>query len=437
MHNRLLTYIAENKLIIDSDKTLLTVSGGKDSVAMVYLFNMLDFPFAIAHCNFNLRGEESNQDETFVKQLALKMGVDFFTKRFDVKKYASETNFSIQMAARDLRYKWFHELSQQNNFSKIATAHHQDDVVETLLIKKSRKSSLGALQGIPLKRGNIIRPMLCFNAQEITQYLNNHQIKYRKDSSNGSLKYQRNKIRHTVIPKLETEKLLKEVEKNKIEYQKRLKLVQKYINSCSVLDDGSRVFPKLPLQKEPQWQEILYECLKYYGPFHWKDVFSLMNAEVGKKVSNTDYQLVKERDGLHLFNIVPRDHLNELIFEHTSELTSPLCLSFTTINYQDCELELDSSINTLNFDKLKFPLLIRKWQEGDSFIPLGMRGRKKVSDFLTDEKLTTKQKENTFVLCSSNDIVCIVGRRINEHYKLVPQTEKVYIVKPLNNNDEQ
>ena len=119
MHNRLLTYIAENKLIIDSEKTLLTVSGGKDSVAMVYLFNMLDFPFAIAHCNFNLRGEESNQDETFVKQLALKMGVDFFTKRFDVKKYASETNFSIQMAARDLRYKWFHELSQQNNFSKI------------------------------------------------------------------------------------------------------------------------------------------------------------------------------------------------------------------------------------------------------------------------------------------------------------------------------
>ena len=162
-----------------------------------------------------------------------------------------------------------------------------------------------------------------------------------------------------------------------------------------------------------------------------------MNAEVGKKVSNTDYQLVKERDGLHLFNIVPSDHLNELIFEHTSELTSPICLSFTTINYQDCELELDSSINTLNFDKLKFPLLIRKWQEGDSFIPLGMRGRKKVSDFLTDEKLTTKQKENTFVLCSSNDIVCIVGRRINEHYKLVPQTEKVYIVKPLNNNDEQ
>ena len=432
MRNRLLAHITEYNLIVDTETTLLAVSGGKDSVAMAHLFSQLNFKFAIAHCNFKLRGGESDQDEQFVNKLAQQLGVIVHTTTFDTESYANQMGLSVQMAARDLRYQWFYELAEKNNYSKIATAHHQDDNIETLLIKKSRKASLGALQGIPLQNGKVIRPMSCFDAKEIAQYLLKNTISFRHDSSNDSLNYQRNNIRHTIVPHLSKAELLQEIENNKIEYQKRLNLVNAYLEFCSKLEDGSWVFPKAALQSQRQWQEILYECLKYYGPFPWKDVFRLMQAEVGKKVSNNVYQIVRERGGLHLSKISKVPFQEALVYSHTSILTSPYKLAFTSCLKQNYELETDRQIHALDFDKLEFPLKIRKWQHGDKFVPLGMQGRKKVSDFLIDEKLTTKQKENTLVLCSSDDIVCVLGRRINEHYKLVPETEKVYIVKPLN-----
>ena len=436
MRNRLLAYIIKHNLIVDTDKILLAVSGGKDSVAMAHLFSQLDFHFDIAHCNFKLRGEESDLDESFVKQLAVDLGVKVFTTTFNVKNQAKKMGISIQMAARELRYQWFNDLSEKNTYSKIATAHQKDDNIETLLIKKSRKASLGALRGIPIKNGKVIRPMSCFEAQEIENYLVKNAISFRYDTSNDSLKYQRNNIRHTVIPNLKKAKLLEEIENNKIEYQKLQSLVTSYLESCWKLEDGSMVFPKSIVRSQYQWQEILYECLKYYGPFPWKDVFSLMTAKVGKKIFNNDYQLISERDGLHLSKIFSFKNEQTLVFNHTKKLAYPYMLAFDSYLMQNYQLESDSRIHALDFNKLTFPLKIRKWQNGDKFTPLGMGGRKKVSDFLIDKKLTTKQKQSTLVLCSSDDIVCVLGHRIDEHYKLVPDTEKVYIVKPLNLTDE-
>ncbi len=432
MQNKLLTYIAENQLILNSEKTLLAVSGGKDSVCMAHLFHKLGLPFSIAHCNFKLRQKDSDLDQSFVQHLAQELDVDFYCKAFDVTYYAKQHGLSIQMAARDLRYDWFNELLHQHSLSKIATAHHQDDIVETLLIKKSRKSSLGALQGIPIKNGHIIRPMLCFSSQEIKNYLQSNRHSFRHDSSNDSLLYQRNKLRNKVIPHLSKEKLLLEIENNQKKYKQLLEKVSIYNQECYTIDDNEWVFPKSPLQTEGQWQEILYECLKFYGPFNWKDVFALMDASVGKKVFNNTYRLTKERDGLHLLKRTTIHYEETLIFEHTSNVDAPFSLRFSTCSSRTFRLIKDNRVNALDFDKLVFPLHLRKWQEGDAFVPLGMTGRKKVSDFLIDEKLTTKQKENTLVMCSLDDIVCVVGYRINDHYKLVPKSEKVYIVEPLN-----
>ena len=195
MLNKLKNFIDENQLVKPNDRLLLAVSGGKDSVVMTHLFQQLDYYFALAHCNFKLRAEDSDDDEKFVKELANKLNVPFYSQSFDTKTYAKENKLSIQMAARDLRYEWFDALCIKEGYQKIATAHHQDDAIETLLIKKSRKASIGALQGILVKNANLIRPLLAFNVKQIQNYTSENSIEYREDKSNLSNKYQRNSIR--------------------------------------------------------------------------------------------------------------------------------------------------------------------------------------------------------------------------------------------------
>ncbi len=433
MLNTLSQFISKHNLIADDDKLLLAVSGGKDSVCMAHLFSELPYEFGIAHCNFKLRGEDSDLDEQFVRNLSKDLGVEFYSKSFETKLYAKKNSLSIQMAARDLRYQFFNETVQEYNYTKIVTAHHSEDSLETLLIKKSRKSSVGALQGIPIKNGNIIRPMLDFSVQQIEGFIKEQSIEFRLDKSNLSLDYQRNRIRHEIMPDLSKSDLLDEIEANKRKYARLLKEVEYYLEHHTFEKEGVKFFEIGHLNTLNNKEEVLYECLKHYGPFNWKDVFSLLKGEVGKKVFNSAYRIVKERNALCLSLIPSNPDVSIQLNEDTRKVDEPISLKIDVYDYSSFDFKKDSKISILDYDKLHFPLTLRKWKHGDVFIPLGMKGRKKISDYLIDEKLSSVQKENTWVICSLDDIVCVLGERINESYKLVAETEKVYLVQPLKN----
>jgi len=433
MIKSLQSFIDTHELIKSKDELLLAVSGGKDSVVMAKLFKALDYRFAIAHCNFKLRAEESEKDEAFVKTLAQQLGVPFFSKSFETNVYAKKNSLSVQMAARDLRYKWFNFLCRNEGFDKILTAHHKDDAIETLLIKKSRKASLGALQGIPLQNSNIVRPMLCFNLAQIQDFIDKNSIEYREDKSNSLGSYERNIIRKDLRSNSQKEKqeYLKEIDNNKLKYNQLINKYETYkSNYCFKKDKGIFLSFEYILDQEDR-QEILYEFLKYYGPFNWPDLFSLLDSEVGRQVSNLDYRIIRQRGGLYLSKIPNIINTSVLITNEQRLIESPIHLSLSLHEATDFILERKSSFAALDYDKLHFPLLLRPWKKGDTFTPLGMIGTKKVSDYLIDEKFTTFQKENTWVICSLNTIVCIVGHRINDKFKLAPETEKVYLVKSL------
>ena len=433
MLDKLQQHIDKHCLLDSNDRLLLTVSGGKDSVLMLHLFAQLDYTLAIAHCNFSLRGIDSDEDENFVKGLATQYGLPFFNKCFATKKYAKEKGVSIQMAARDLRYAWFQELG----FDKIATAHHQDDNIETLLLKKSRKASLEGLCGIPVKNGNIIRPLLCFSAQEIESHLLQNEWSWREDVSNASTNYQRNEIRLLQLPSLEKEnsnirkELLQEIELNQQKYAVLQQEVRRLFPFIWKNSDSYREMYIKDLLNHPQRKELIYELLKEYGPFPWHDVFALMTAESGKEIRNQHFRLIKNRDSLLLVTNKIGQQESVQIDESICDIKVPIPLRFNVLKRGDVMDFSTASVAMIDFNKLSFPLTLRKWKKGDLFIPLGMQGHKKISDFMVDEKLSILEKENIWVLCSNDDIVWVVGHRLDDRYKLVAQTEKVYLVEPL------
>ena len=433
MLDQLQSFIKKHQLLASDDDLLLAVSGGKDSVAMAHLFHQLGYKFALAHCNFKLRNEDSDLDEAFVKELAHQFNVPFYVQTFETNTYAKENRISIQMAARDLRYQWFNSICRDRGFDKILTAHHLDDSIETLLIKKSRKASVGALQGIPLRNANTIRPMLCFSVTEIQNYLAENAIQYREDKSNASTYYQRNSIRKELQldGQNDREYYLKEIEQNKRRYSNLLEKCANYkSNHCTERDGGTLLNFEYLLEQDEK-QEILYECLKFYGPFSWADVFSLLYSEVGRQVSNSEYRIIRERDGLHLSKMPSLTKEKIWISEGHTQISIPIHIKFSVHNAKEFKLIKNKHFAALDYDQLSFPLVIRRWQKGDAFVPLGMQGTKKISDFMIDEKFSTSQKENTWVICSLDRIVCVLGHRINDNFKLVPHTEKVYLVQPL------
>jgi len=439
MLNKLKSFLTEYQLVESNEKLILAVSGGKDSVVMAHLFHQLDYTFAIAHCNFKLRAEDSDEDENFVEELAHKLNVPFYSQSFDTKTYAIENKLSIQMAARDLRYDWFDNLSKKEGYKKIVTAHHQDDAIETLLIKKSRKSSIGALQGIPVKNANIIRPFLTFSVKQIQNYILENSIEYREDKSNSSTHYQRNSIRKSLQNDSQAKraKYLDEIERNKNAYNKLLEKCERYKTKFCENKNNGIFLPFEYLLKQDEKQEILYELLKYYGPFSWRDIFSLIDSQVGRCVANTEFRIIRERQGLFLSKISMNLKEQHIININDKLLTYPISIKLSIHDIKDFKLIKNSRLAALDYSKLDFPLVLRHWRKGDFFVPLGMKGKKKISDYMIDEKFSSFQKENTWVICSLDTIVCIVGHRINDEFKLVPETEKVYLVEPLINENEK
>jgi tRNA(Ile)-lysidine synthase len=436
-------HINENLSFLKDKKLLVTISGGIDSVVLTHLLYKLKFNIALAHCNFKLRGKDSFKDADFVKSLSKSLKIPLFTIEFETEKYAEKHKISIQMAARDLRYNWFQKISTTQKFDYVLTAHHMDDVLETFLINLTRGTGLNGLNGIPEVNGNIVRPLLPFSRNDILVYASKNKLQWREDKSNSSTKYVRNKIRHKVIPVLKElnpnllssfENTLKHLKGSQQISQDRIKNV---LNKISEEHDNQLIFNIKKISKLSNPKIYLYELLNDYGFTEFEDIAALLTAQSGKQVFSKTHRLLKNRDTLILTELNKSDDLLSFeIPENTSKIKEPISLKFKTItipfdtkNYQNKILEEvlfdDKNTVSIDYDKITFPLTIRKWQKGDYFFPIGLNGKKKISKFFKDEKLSIAAKENMWLLCSNNQIIWVVGYRLDERFKVTKSTNKI------------
>jgi len=374
---------------LKNKKILVAVSGGVDSVVLTHLLNKLNFNIALAHCNFRLRGKASDLEEAFVQDLTNKLQLSFFVTSFKTKDYAVKNNLSIQMAARDLRYAWFNEIIKTHAFDYLLTAHHADDNLETFLINLSRGTGLDGLTGIPAVNNQTIRPLLPFTKKEIETYANNNNLSWREDLSNTETKYLRNKLRHDVIP------LLKEINPNllesfakTVEHLKGSKqIVQDRIDGIkkdvTIESDKNLKFKIQNLKSLSNPKAYLFELLNIYGFTQWDDVLNLLEAQSGKQVYSKTHRLIKDRDYLILDKIKNKNQPNiyKINESDTNLKAQNLSLKIQKSNLDDFKHLEKNSTKIIYIDKslLIFPLTVRKWEKGDYFYPLGMRGKKKLS----------------------------------------------------------
>tara|TARA_R110001583_G_scaffold49099_2_gene153787 strand:+ start:6746 stop:8098 length:1353 start_codon:yes stop_codon:yes gene_type:complete len=440
-------HINQNLSFLTDKKLLIAISGGIDSTVLTHLFHKLNFSISLAHCNFSLRGKESNKDEQFVKDLGAKLQIPTFTIKFETEKYATENGISTQMAARDLRYNWFEKISKENELDYIITAHQKDDVIETFIINLTRATGLDGLTGIPEINENIVRPFLPFNRNDILIYATKNKLQWREDQSNSSIRYIRNKIRHKIVPilkeinpslldtfskTLENLKGSQQIVKDRVE-NVRKKVTKIYANEIH--------FDVAKIKELSNPTVYLFQLLNEYGFTEWDDITDLLDAQSGKQIYSKTHRLLKNRDNLILLET---DSLEEIscfnVFENSTELKNPIKLKFEKIEIPfDTKNDDGKILNELIFDdnntisidysKLTFPLTIRKWQKGDYFFPIGLNGKKKVSKYFKDEKMSIVEKENTWLLTSEDAIVWIVGKRLDNRFKVTKKSSTILKIK--------
>lgn len=411
-------------------KLLLATSGGIDSMVLADLLLKGDFEITIAHCNFQLRGIESFEDQKFIENFAHKNNIPVFITQFDTRAFAEDYKLSTQVAARELRYNWFYELLETENCDFILTAHHADDNFETFLINLSRGTGIEGLTGIPQQNEKIIRPLLAFSRTEIEAYANENQVEWREDSSNASDKYLRNKIRHNIVP------LLKELNP---EFLSAFQKTQDYLQQTQSMAEDAAImvyqqvaqeandeihFNLKKLKKLPNYHSYLYQWLSEFGFSAWKDIYALADSQSGKQIFSPEFRLIKNRDFLILSPLKNESEISEfLIDENTTDVNFPIKLSFSKV---DSVIETSDKTIFTDAEKMEFPLTLRRWNEGDVFEPFGMGGKsKKVSKFFKDEKFSLAEKEKTWLLCSGNKIVWIVGKRADERFKVSETTKNM------------
>ena len=417
-------------------KLLIAISGGLDSVVLTHLFHQLKFDISLAHCNFNLRGLESDKDEDFVKELGKKLHLKIVTKGFETENFASENQLSTQVAARNLRYNWFQEISIKHQFDFVLTAHQADDNLETFLINLTRGTGLEGLTGIPELNNNIVRPLLVFSRDEIENFATKNNIDWREDKSNASNKYVRNKIRNQVVP------ILKEINPTLLDsFQKTsdyLKESQQIID-VSIADFKKKVVEKTEnsnlridiakIQKTNNQKAYLYQLLKEFGFSEWNDVTNLLTAQSGKEVVSKTHRLLKDRGFLILSKKEEIKSNNIfLISEDTLEVRSPIHLKIAAVSTMEKE---NKSTIYLDKNRITFPLTLRKWQYGDFFYPKGMQGKKKISKFFKDEKYSSIDKENTWLLCTENNISWVIGKRQDNRFFANEKTKSILKIELL------
>jgi len=414
---------------LKESKILVACSGGVDSVVLTHLLNTLKFDISVAHCNFSLRGEESDADEAFVLHLADKLSISVFSETFDTKKYAKENKLSTQMAARELRYRWFEEIKTNFKFDYIVTAHHADDSLETFLINLSRGTGLKGLTGIPEINETTVRPLLHFSRNEIVKYAKDNAFFWREDSSNAKADYVRNKLRLEVIPayKEVVEDLLQSFKKTTKNLTSSQNLVDDYMAlvfnlSVNEIKEGYSINLQ-KLQELPNTEALLYELLSPFGFTDLTAINDLLNSQSGKQVFSKTHRLLKDRNVFILTEIPLEDKNDEFfISENEKKIDVPIQLTFLPTDKVGYH-----STNTIyvDTDKIKFPIQLRKWSEGDVFQPFGMKGKKKLSKFFKDEKLSLVAKENIWVLCSNKQIMWVIGHRPDERFKVTPETKQI------------
>jgi tRNA(Ile)-lysidine synthase len=430
-------YIDEKKLLNPSDKIIVGFSGGADSVALLHILHNLDYECIAAHCNFHLRGEESDRDEQFAADFAASLGLSFFKKDFDTQTIAKERGISIEMAARDLRYQWFSELREKLQAEAIAVAHHRDDNIETLLLNLIRGTGIKGLTGIQPRTGYLVRPLLCVSKKEILQYVQNENLQFVTDSTNEQDEWIRNKIRLQVIPLLET--INPSVREAIVQTMDNLNETAK-IYDAEIEKSIRHIYNKekesisiLLLKTYPSPESILFELLKNYG-FRSdviRDIYCAIDSQPGKTFYTPEYYIVKDRDEFILSSIAEKEEKEYFIQAGETVLKSPFQMEISLLINDESVIDKQANKAYFDFDKLQFPLTLRRWKTGDKFMPSGMKNFQKVSDFFSNNKFSKIQKEKTWILTSGKEIVWIVNHRIDERFKAMNTTKKRYILKVL------
>lgn len=409
-------YIDRYALLRQGDKVLVAVSGGADSVALLDVLLRLGYPCVAAHCNFHLRGEESDRDETFVRQLCQERQIRLLVRQFDTQQYAQAKGISIEMAARELRYVWFEECRTKEKCQAIAVAHHRNDQAETLLLNLKRGTGLRGLCGMRPQNGYIVRPLLCVSREDILNYLTIKHLTHVEDSTNTDTAYRRNAIRAWLQTSSKTE--IEHFADTCTRMQGYKQLTDAYINLLrpaivSRQPDGICI-DITALLACPAPETVLYELLQEYGFTQTDEIFRSLGGKAGKRFYSPTYTALKDRTSL-------------LIFQSDSVEEPVPAVSVAIRRKNEAEIYPPQQAWHIIADRriADRPLTIRHWKEGDWFIPIGMHGRKKVSDFLTDMKLPLTAKDKVWVICSGEDIAWIAGYRIDDRFKVTPHTREV------------
>jgi len=430
---RFLEFSRKVKLFTPNDRIIAGISGGADSIAMIDLFVRIGQPVTVAHCNFSLRGTESDQDEIFVRNYAMERDIPYSSIRFQTMDYAAKKHISIEMAARELRYEWFEKLRKETDSSWVAIAHHADDSVETMLINLIRGTGLRGLAGIRPINARIIRPMLFTGRAEIMAYLESRQLRFREDSSNQDSSITRNRIRHHVLPELEKINpgfrniLLAE----QAFFSEAQSLVDRYVDSLRkdlIRQEGKLVkIKKQPIAQSGQKELLLFEVLRDFG-FQGRQLDSILEAfesDPGKTFSSSTHRLLLDREYLI---IAPLSGMKQPDYSmDPAEPDSFLQAGFEMriLSEPPFHPPADQRIAWLDFDLLVFPLESRSWKNGDHFYPLGMNQEKKISDFFIDNKINRFDKSKVRIITSEGEIVWVAGLRIDHRFRVSPKTVRV------------
>lgn len=418
---------------------IIAVSGGADSIALLHAFKYLNLNIYALHCNFNLRGKESNMDEQFVKRFCHTYGIALTVQKFNTQEYAKKNGISIEMAARDLRYAWFEEMRLKKKMDYIVLGHHADDLAETFFINICRGTGIRGLMGIQPVNGKLLRPLLPFSREEIIDYINNNQLGFRTDSTNLSLDYVRNKIRHQIIP------VCKEINPS------FLKTIQE---TCDVMQDTHNIYQygiarlkeEVVMEKDgevliniekvmtaPAPYTLLFELLRPYGfnAAQTNDVLKSHDAIPGKQFEAGEYLLTKGRIYWRLFNVIEKDEIYGWLADSGVYDWGEISFTLEEVAVdENFSITEDPAIAYLDANKISYPIIVRHWSIGDWFCPLGMkRSKKKLSDLFIDLKFSAKQKKEALVLQSGKDIIWVAGIRIDDRYKITPLTKNALIIK--------
>ena len=415
-------FIEKEDLFSKQDKILVALSGGADSVALTRILITLGYHCEVAHCNFELRGEESDRDEDFVRNFCRSLNIKCHSIHFETRRYAAQQSISIEMAARELRYNWFSKICEESDCQVVAVAHHKDDSVETMLLNLIRGTGINGLLGIRPKNGNVVRPLLCASRQEVVEYLHRMNQTYVTDSTNLEDEYTRNKIRLNLLPLME--EINPSVKDGLVKTASYLNDISK-VYQQAIKESIDRIFitpeKEISIEKlmnEPAPQALLFEVLSPLGfnSTQVEEVYGSLNGQPGKRFISSQWQVVKDRDLLLIEKVKTANDKPQIIFEEVL-LTK--------------EFVIPKDKNTACFDANKFKgvISIRKWEKGDYFIPFGMKGKKLVSDFMTDSKFSLLKKEQQWVLSCNDQIAWLIGERTDNRFRIDDSTQKVIIAK--------